>query len=152
MKNIHFSHKHIFMKLSILFSENLFLTYFTNSNIPSINHGPIILLISFILTYMIRHTVRTYRIYQSLVHLYHPDDKYIYLFGNYYLGFFYHCIEGCIKIFICFSIVDMNYYIALLYLYIYHILEAFIYYTAKSDTSTEYFKIVSNYIFRKINE
>lgn len=152
IKNINFSMKHILITFLVIFFENIFLMYFTNRNIPSINHTPIILVISYILTYMIRHTIRTYSIYQSLVHLYHPEDKYIYLYGHYYTGFFYHLIDACIKLFICFSIIDMNYYISLIYLSMYHNIESYIYYSKMLNTSPEYFKLVSNYIFRKLNE
>jgi len=150
--DIAWSFKHTSNKISIIIFENLFLLLFANNDYPSINHGPILLLISIIITYMMRRIVRTYSLYQSLVHLYHPEDNHIYWFGSYYVGFFYSIIEELIKIFICVSIIEMNYCICLLYLLSHQIIESTLYYTRTLDSSTELFHITSNYIFKKLNE
>ena len=150
--NIGWSTKHTFNKLCIIIFENLFLILFTNDKYPSINHSPIIVVISIIITYMLRRIVRTYSIYQSMVYLYHPEDKRIYWFGSYYLGIFYSLIEELIKIFICVSINELNYWTCFVYLLLHTIIESSLYYTQTLDSSPEIFHITSNYIFKKLNE
>jgi hypothetical protein len=150
--NIGWSKKHTFNKLCIIIFENLFLILFTNYKYPSINHSPIIVVISIIITYMLRRIVRTYSIYQSMVYLYHPEDKRIYWFGSYYVGIFYSIIEELIKFFICVSIIELNYWTCIVYLLLHNIIESSLYYTQTLDSSPEIFHITSNYIFKKLNE
>jgi hypothetical protein len=148
-----FSLKHLFNKISIILVEDIVLSYFlTNSDFPSINNSPIIILISIIITYMLRRVVRTYRLYQSLVHLYHPEDNDIYWLGSYYIGFYYNIVEFVIKLFICTAIIEFNYWNSFFYLLLQHIIEICLYYTKTIDTSNELFHITSNYIFKKLNE
>ena len=133
--------------------EDIFLFYFLkNNDNPNINNSPIIILISIIITYMLRRIVRTYRLYQSIVHLYHPEDNRIYWLGSYYIGFYYNLVEFLIKLFICFSIIEMNYWNSFFYLLLHHTIEISLYYTKTIDTSNELFHITSNYIFKKLNE
>jgi hypothetical protein len=148
-----FSLKHLFNKISIILVEDIVLSYFlTNSDLPSINNSPIIILISIIITYMLRRIVRTYRLYQSLVHLYHPEDNHIYWLGSYYIGFYYNIVEFTIKLFICITIIELNYWNSFFYLLLQDIIEICLYYTKTMDTSNELFHITSNYIFKKLNE
>jgi hypothetical protein len=152
LSNINFSLYHICNKISIIILEDIFLYINTNNQLPLLNHSPIIILISIIITYILRRIVRTYRLYQSVVYLYHPEDKQIYWFGSYYLGFYYNTFEFLIKLFICMSIIEMNYWNSYLYLLLYHIIEMSLYYTKTVDSSNELFHIASNYIFKKLNE
>lgn len=151
-KILYLSLNHICNKTSILILENLYLTFFTNEDLPYINHSPIILLISLIMTYMLRHIVRTYSIYQSLIHLYHPEDEHIYWFGSYYIGFSYNFVDLAIKIFVIGSIINNNYWNSGIYLFIHNLIEMSLYYTKTNDSCNELFHITSNYLFKKLNE
>ena len=152
LSNINFSLNHVCNKISIIILEDIFLYFNTNNDLPLLNHSPIIILISIIITYMLRRIVRTYRLYQSVVYLYHPEDKRIYWFGSYYLGFYYNILEFLIKLFICASIIEMNYWNSFFYLLFHHTIEMSLYYTKTVDSSNELFHITSNYIFKKLNE
>ena len=152
LPNIHFSMKHLCHKIITISIEDFFLYFFTNTNIPSFNNSPIIIMISIILTYMLRRIVRTYSLYQSIVHLYYPEDKRIYWLGSYYLGVYFNLVEFLIKIFICISIIEINYWNCFLYLLSHNLIEISLYYTNTIDTSNELFHIISNYIFKKLNE
>ena len=152
ISDINLSVKHACNKISIIIFEDIFLCIFTNSELPSLNNGPIIILISIVISYMLRRIVRTYSLYQSLVYLYHPEDNRIYWLGSYYLGFYYNMLEFIIKLFICLSIIEMNYWICFLYLLLHNTIELSLYYTKTTDSSNELFHIISNYIFKKLNE
>lgn len=150
--NINFSIKHLCNKIFTIAIDDTFLYFFTKNTLPSINNSPILLLISIILTYMLRRIVRTYSLYQSLVHLYHPEDKRVYWFGSYYLGVYYNIVEFLTKLFICISVLEFNYWNSFFYLLCHNLIEITLYYTKTMDTSNELFHISSNYIFKKLNE
>ena len=150
--DINFSVKHLINKISIILCEDIFLYYYTYRDLPSFNNSPILILIAITITFMLRRIVRTYSLYQSLVHLYHPEDKRIYWYGSYYLGIYFNIVEFAIKIFNCFSILEMNYLNCYFYLLFHHFIEICLYYTKTNDTSNELFHITSNYIFKKLNE
>jgi len=149
---INFSLFPICNKILNLFIENLLLHIFTIDNLPSLNNSPIIILISLLMNYMMRRIVRTYSIYQSLIHLYHPEDEHIYWLGSYYISCLYNFVEIAIKLFIITTVIDKNYWNSLIYLSIHNLIEMCVYYSKTNDSSNELFHITSNYLFKKLNE
>jgi hypothetical protein len=152
LRNIYWNITHIFNRIFTIILDSILYYSIVDYRIPSINHGPIFLIIGLMFSYILRYAMRSYRLYQSLIHLYHPDDKTVYYFGSYYIGFYYNLFEIFIKTFISFAILEMNVWLVGLYLIIHSSVDSYLYYMRNMDSPIEIFQIISGYIFTRIHQ
>jgi hypothetical protein len=110
------------------------------------NRYPIVFSFSILFYFMCRHCLRNQRLYQSIVHIYHPTTT-LHFYGHYYIGFFYSVFDFVLKYSIVLVALHIQFALAMTFLLGLSFLDVWFYYNNITDSTSEIFHKLVGFLF-----